>query len=103
MTQPNQRKIPTSFNGWLARLANVIREEDIIEAVEQTGRAAPSPQVGRHEIAMLLAEKYLKETKLAGDNQMASRRINTKYETVCQTMFKSPIKAIVEYFNKHDK
>lgn len=89
-----------SYQGGLSRLYASVTADDMIQSIQGTVRFAPDPQTFRHDIPVLLAEKYREEKERGGDNQIVTRTIEAKYELVAQTIFKSSFKAILQHVQK---
>ena len=98
--QPQQ--LPTTYQGWLARLASCSSTEDIYQAAEEAARRSTNLPQTRADIATIIVEKYSQDLKRVGDNEMAIRTIKNKFNTIMTVLFKTPLEVVVKHVKVQD-
>lgn len=94
---------PQTYEQWLSEIkfANSIEDTldgpGIITAAQQVGRLSPDKKAARHDIALVLADKYRGEAKRAGGRSMLINAINEKFDKISQILFKSNFQSLYNY------
>jgi hypothetical protein len=98
-----QRRQPQSYEDWLSEikfsnsLDAALDGPGIIPAAMQAARMNPDKKAARHDVALVLADKYRGEIQRAGGRPMLIKVIDDKFDKIGQIIFKSKFSSIYKY------
>jgi len=99
---------PQTYEQWLSEvkfsntLEDTLSGPGIITAAQQVGRLNPNKKAARHDIALVLADKYRGEAARAGGHPMLIRTIDEKFNKISQILFKSSFESLYNYVIKNE-
>ena len=103
------RQKPQTYQDWLNELdlsAKNVKGADhadaMIYAAKMAGKMNPNKKEARHDVALVLANIYRRETTGARGHPMVLRTIDAKFEKVSRSLFKSSFKALMNYVIKNE-
>jgi hypothetical protein len=95
---------PQTYQDWLNELdlsAKRATGEDhataMIKAARMAGKLNPNKKEARHDVALVLANIYRRETTGARGHMMVLKAIEKKFNKVSKALFKSRFKALLNY------
>lgn len=92
-----QRKQPQSYEEWLSEIKFSNSLEDILTAAAQASRLNPDKKAARHDVALVLADKYRGEMQRAVGKPIAIRVIDEKFDKIAGMIFKSKFLSVYNY------
>jgi hypothetical protein len=93
---------PSTYEQWLSEIKFSNEIEDIIKAAKEASKYKADKNELRHDVALVLADKYRTEIKLAGGRSMLIRTIRDKFEKITQILFKSNLGGMLNYVIKNE-
>jgi len=99
---------PQTYEQWLSevKFSNTLEDgpngPGIITAARQVGRLNPDKKAARHDIALVLADKYRGEARRARGHQITIKAIDEKFNEISQILFKSSFQSLYGYVLKNE-
>jgi len=93
---------PQTYDDWLSEIKFSNTVEDIVNASAKAGKLNANKKAARHDIALVLADKYKAEMQRAHGRSMLTKTINKKFDKAANIMFKSKFSSLLDYVIKSE-
>jgi len=91
---------PQTYQDWLNELNYATKPQEMIYTAQMASKVAPNRGAHRHDVALILAEKYKQDLLRGGDNAMVKRAVDQKFEEVANIVFQAQFSGILGYVLK---
>ena len=93
---------PSTYKEWLSEIKFSTDVEGMAKAAIQAGRLNPNKNEVKHDVALVIADKYKTEKTLANNRAMLLSAIGKRYDKVCNILFKCNFAPILSYVIKNE-